>query len=96
LIFFWTKPQADYSIGKTRLSPACGRAIRCIFCSATASQKDAATIPFAGQKYVQKTTYKTHPHSVISRSHFLSLRGGTTMQSKTSPHETRIHLHYYK
>ncbi|BDB55688.1 hypothetical protein GENT5_19930 [Flavobacterium ammoniigenes] len=38
---------------------ALGRAIRWIFCSAFASQKDAAAIPFAGQKYVQKTTYKT-------------------------------------
>lgn len=38
---------------------ALGRAIRSIFCSASASQKDAAAIPFAVQKYVQKTTYKT-------------------------------------
>ena len=49
---------------KNMLLQACGRAIRSIFLllasrASAYNKKDAAVIPFAGQKYVQKTTYKT-------------------------------------
>jgi hypothetical protein len=63
LIFLGETPGKQFGL-KNMLLQACGRAIRSIFLllasrASAYNKKDAAVIPFAGQKYVQKTTYKT-------------------------------------